>query len=191
MQKTIKITALLVLFCTGQISFGQSNSSIIEKESKYYKIVDVPIPQDIMLEVGGLALTDDNKLGVSTRRGEVWLINKPNSKTPSFSKYATGLHEALGLAYKDNGFYLSQRSELTRLEDKNNDGIADVYKTIYSWPLSGNYHDYSYGPKFLDNGDMLVTLNLGWIGYGASLVKWSFTIRLINKPYFSTSCGNT
>ena len=172
MQKTIKITALLVLFCTGQIGFGQSNSSIIEKESKYYKIVDVPIPQDIKLEVGGLALTDDNKLGVSTRRGEVWLIDKPNSKTPSFSKYATGLHEALGLAYKDNGFYLSQRSELTRLEDKNNDGVADVYKTIYSWPLSGNYHDYSYGPKFLDNGDMLVTLNLGWIGYGASLVKW-------------------
>ncbi|MDO5972348.1 plastocyanin/azurin family copper-binding protein [Flavivirga aquimarina] len=172
MQKTITLTALVVFFCIGQLSFSQSKSSIIKKEAKYYKIVDVPIPKDVILEVGGLALTDDDKLGVSTRRGEVWLIDKPNSKTPIYNRYAHGLHEALGLAYKDNGFYLSQRGELTRLEDKNNDGVADLYKTIYSWPLSGNYHDYSYGPKILDNDDMLVTLNLSWIGYGASLVKW-------------------
>lgn len=172
MQTTIKKIALIVSFCICQLGFGQSESSITDKEAKYYKIVDVPIPKDVMLEVGGLALTEDNKLGVSTRRGEVWIIDKPNSKTPIYKRYAHGLHEALGLAYKDHGFYLAQRGELTRLEDKNNDGIADLYKTIYSWPLSGNYHDYSYGPKFLDNGDMLVTLNLSWIGYGASLVKW-------------------
>ena len=40
------------------------------------------------------------------------------------------------------------------------------------WPLEGNYHEYSYGPVFLPDGDMLVTLNLGWIGAGASLSKW-------------------
>lgn len=182
-MKTLnKIILILSIIVTIQSTFSQTarekrknqilNVSQAKKESEYYKIVDVPIPNNVILEVGGLALTDKNKLGVSTRRGEVWLIDKPNSKNPVFTRYAHGLHEALGLAYKDNGFYLSQRSELTRLEDKNNDGIADLYKTIYSWPLSGNYHDYSYGPKILDNGDMLVTLNLGWIGYGASLVKW-------------------
>lgn len=171
-----KIIIVLSLTLVSQIGFTQNNKVLsikqAKKESEFYKIIDVPIPNDIILEVGGLALTDDDKLGVSTRRGEVWLIDKPYSKTPTYDRYANGLHEALGLAYKDNGFYLSQRGELTRLEDKNNDGVADLYKTIYSWPLSGNYHDYSYGPKILDNGDMLVTLNLSWIGYGASLVKW-------------------
>jgi len=143
-----------------------------KKEAEFYTIVDVPIPEEVKLEVGGLALTDEDKLGVSTRRGEVWLIDKPYGNNPLYKRYAHGLHESLGLAYHDNDFYLSQRGELTRLQDKDNDGKADVYKTIYSWPLSGNYHDYSYSPKFKKNGNMLVTLNLSWIGHGASLSKW-------------------
>ncbi len=169
LNKSVLLIALFSLTFLG--AFAQS-SDMAKKEAAYYKIVDVPIPEDVLLEVGGLALTDSDQLGVSTRRGEVWLIDKPYSKNPVYNRYAHGLHEPLGLAFRNNGFYLSQRGELTRLEDKNNDGKADVYKTIYSWPLSGNYHDYSYGPKFLENGDMLVTLNLSWIGHGASLSKW-------------------
>jgi azurin/glucose/arabinose dehydrogenase len=163
---------ITVLFGTAHLVTAQSSKDIQKEEAKYYKIVDVPIPDDVILEVGGLALTDDDKLGVSTRRGEVWLIDKPYSASPAYSRYAHGLHEALGLAYRDKGFYLSQRGELTRLEDEDGDGKADLYKTVYSWPLSGNYHDYSYGPKFTPEGDMLVTLNLGWTGFGNSLVKW-------------------
>ncbi len=171
MQSVLKISYIILCFCIGQIAFGQSKS-IKEKEAEYYKIVDVPIPEDVKLEVGGLALTDDDKLGVSTRRGEVWLIDKPYGTAPIFKRYAHGLHEALGLGFRNGGFYLSQRGELTRLEDKNNDGEADVYKTIFSWPLSGNYHDYSYGPKFLPNDDMIVTLNLSWTDGGRSTVRW-------------------
>jgi azurin len=172
MQNIYKLSKTVLLFCLCQLSFAQVSNDIQKKESEYYKIVTVPIPKDVILEVGGLSLTNDDKLGVSTRRGEVWLIDKPYSQTPTYKRYAHGLHEPLGLAYKNNGFYLSQRGELTRLEDRNKDGVADLYKTVYSWPLSGNYHEYSYGPKFMANGDMLVTLNLGWIGYGASLAKW-------------------
>ncbi len=167
-----KIVAFIMLFIGCEVAIGQNKSEIEKKESVYYKIVDVPIPKEILLEVGGLALTAKDQLGVSTRRGEVWVIDNPNSSKPIYNRYAHGLHEALGLGYRNNGFYLSQRGELTRLEDTNGDGKADIYKTIYSWPLSGNYHDYSYGPKFMDNGDMIVTLNLGWKGKGVSLVKW-------------------
>ncbi|MUH37973.1 auracyanin family protein [Zobellia amurskyensis] len=170
MQTLYKTVFFLVLF--GSYQFAMAQSAMAKKEAQFYDIVDVPIPDDVVLEVGGLALTDDDKLGVSTRRGEVWVIDKPYGNSPDYTRFANGMHEALGLNYKDNSFYLSQRGELTRLDDKDNDGVADVYKTIYSWPLSGNYHDYSYGPKFTDNGDMLVTLNLSWIGHGASLVKW-------------------
>lgn len=147
-------------------------SDMAKREAKFYEIIDVPIPDGIKLEVGGLALTDTDKLGVSTRRGEVWLIDRPYGKNPIYKRFAHGLHESLGLAFKDGDFYLSQRGELTKLQDTNGDGKANVYKTIYSWPLSGNYHDYSYGPKFRDNGNMLVTLNLSWIDHGASLSKW-------------------
>lgn len=172
MQNFYKIVTVIFVIGIGQLMLGQSPSDMAKKEAQYYKIVDVPIPDDILLEVGGLVLTDEDKLGVSTRRGEVWLIDKPYGQAPNYKRYASGLHEPLGLNFKNNSFYLSQRGELTRLEDINGDDKADVYETIYSWPLSGNYHDYSYGPKFKKNGNMLVTLNLSWIGHGASLAKW-------------------
>lgn len=186
MQHIIKTTLLLVLFCIGQVTFGQSKKSIAERESKYYKIVDVPIPKDITLEVGGLALSKNDKLGVSTRRGEVWLIGQPYGDKPNYNLYAHGLHETLGLAYKNNGFYATQRGELTRLEDKNNDGIADLYKTIFSWPLSGNYHEYSYGPKFKANGDMILTLNLSYSNGAKSLAKWrGWMIKVSPEGYMT------
>lgn len=171
MKSIYKIVLIAVVVGVSQFTFGQQ-TAIAKIEAKFYTISNVPIPKEVKLEVGGLALTDQDQLGVSTRRGEVWVIDKPYSQKPVYTRFAHGLHEALGLAYRNKNFYLTQRGELTRLEDKNGDGKADVYKTIYSWPLSGNYHDYSYGPKFKENGNMLVTLNLSWIGHGASLVKW-------------------
>lgn len=145
------------------------------QEEDYYTIVDIPIPDGIELEVGGMAVIPDGSLGVATRRGEVWLIENPymtGSRIPRFSRFAYGLHEPLGLAYHEGSLYTSQRSELTRLTDKNGNREADAYETVVSWPLSGNYHEYSYGPLFTPEGDMLITLNLGWIGHGASLAKW-------------------
>lgn len=144
-------------------------------ESKYYSISDVPVPDSVVLEVGGLAFTPDDKLGVATRHGEIWLITDPyqkRSKRPQYARFAAGMHETLGLAWHNGSFYTTQRSELTRVTDTDNDCKADLFQTVASWPLSGNYHEYSYGPLFMPNGDMIVTLNLSWIGRGASLVKW-------------------
>lgn len=161
-------------------SNGQSNSNSEQKvpnakEQDYYTIVDVPIPDGIELEVGGLAITPAGSLGVSTRRGEIWIIDNPymeGTRIPRFDRFAYGLHEPLGLAFHNGSFYSTQRSEITKLTDTNADGKADAYETVVSWPLSGNYHEYSYGPLFTPEGDMLITLNLGWIGHGASLAKW-------------------
>ena len=144
-------------------------------EDDYYKMVTLPIPEGVVLEVGGLAVMPDGRLAVSTRRGEVWLVENPTmagGAPPHFKRFARGLHEALGLAYRDGALYTAQRSELTRLTDRDGDDRADRYETVYSWPLEGNYHEYSYGPVFRDDGAMLVTLNLAWVGYGASLSPW-------------------
>ena len=146
-----------------------------QEEETYYRIETVPIPEGVSLEVGGLALLPDGSIGAATRRGEVWHIQNPymeGGTLPHYRRFAHGLHEALGLAYRDGFWYTTQRGELTRLRDVDKDGRADEYHTVYRWPLEGNYHEYSYGPVIRKNGNMLVTLNLAWIGYGASLSKW-------------------
>jgi len=145
-------------------------------EEDYYRIVTLPIPEDIKLEVGGLAPLPDGRLAVCTRRGEVWMIGNPymrGSRVPTFKRFASGLHEPLGLMYHPKGYFLcTQRGEVTKLIDNDGDDLADEYGSFYKWPLSGNYHEYSYGPVLLPDGDMVITLNLDWIGHGASLAKW-------------------
>ncbi|HEX7069833.1 MAG TPA: hypothetical protein VF190_03460, partial [Rhodothermales bacterium] len=144
-------------------------------EQDYYRIVTLPIPEHVALEVGGLAFRPDGTLAVATRHGEVWIVHNPymqDGRLPEYTLFAEGLHEPLGLAYRDDALYTNQRGELTRLVDTDGDDVADRYDAIVSWPLDGNYHEYSYGPLFREDGSMLVTLNLGWIGRGASLSKW-------------------
>ncbi len=96
------------------------------KEEDFYKIVTPPIPEGIILEVGGLTTMPNGSLAISTRRGEVWIVDNPTSRTPFFRKFATGLHEILGLAYKEGALYCAQRGELTKLVDKNGDGKVSL-----------------------------------------------------------------
>ena len=164
-----------ILFAIGLFSHLNCIAQNPEPNSSqgYYNITTLPIPEEAYLEVGGLAFDGKGRLGVTTRRGEVWLIENPATNDPIFIRYASGLHEPLGLTYSSGSFYLAQRGELTKLTDTNGDNRADIYENIYTWDLAGNYHEYAYGPLFLPNGNMLVWLNLGWVGRGASLSKWS------------------
>lgn len=146
------------------------------KEEDFFQIKMVPTPEDALLEVGGLATMPNGNLAVSTRRGDIFIIENPTSPNPYFRTFATGLHEVLGIVYKDNAFYCAQRGELTRLSDTNQDGKADKFETVYAWPLTGNYHEYSYGPEVAPDGSFFVTTNLGFFPgewwRGRSEVPW-------------------
>jgi cytochrome c551/c552 len=166
------ILILFVAFLGMQtISYAQESP----KEEDFFKINKLRSPEGTLLEVGGLCTMPDGNLAIATRRGDVYIVENPTSPKPYFRKFASGLHELLGIAYKNGSLYVAQRGELTRLQDANMDGKADIFETIYAWPLSGNYHEYSYGPKIAPDGSFYVTLNLGfgdvWWS-GTSFVPW-------------------
>jgi hypothetical protein len=77
------------------------------KEEDYFKIMRIPAPEGVILEVGGLCTLPNGDLGITTRRGDVFIVENPTSQRPFFRKFASGLHEALGLAYKDGAFVFS------------------------------------------------------------------------------------
>ncbi|MCZ2476293.1 hypothetical protein [Aquirufa ecclesiirivi] len=170
----MKHTVSILLLFISSLAWAQNPGAKTEKD--FYEIKTLPIPQDIYLEIGGIATMPDGRLGVSTRRGEIWIIDNPYQKDSHqtyYRRFASGMHEILGLAYKDGAFYCSQRGELTKVTDTDRDGVADRYEPIYQFQLSGNYHEYTYGPVFDKNGDMWVTLNLAWVGFGeGKFSKW-------------------
>jgi cytochrome c551/c552 len=154
------LTYLLLGGIFGFSSMVNAQESPMEED--YYKIMKVSSPEGTLLEVGGLALMPNGNLGVATRRGDIYIVENPTSTKPYFRKFAEGLHEILGLQYKDGSWYCAQRGELTKITDTNQDGIADKFETVYAWPISAHYHEYSFGPKIGKDGSFFVSGNVAF-----------------------------
>ncbi len=140
-----------------------ATTSLFAAEEDYYKAVTIPVPDHIKLEVSGMALLPDGRLATANRRGEIWILDGVHDATPTnvtYKLFASGLHEPLGLAWRDGALYTVQRTELTRLRDTNRDDRADEYLTVAKgWGVTGNYHEYAYGPVFDHSGNAWLTLN--------------------------------
>lgn len=136
-----------------------------QSRDKYWK----PAPDQLTLEVSGIAVLNDGGVAVAIRKGEIWVIDGAYDDPPTNLKYhrfAQSLHEPLGLVYRDAAFFTVQRSELTRISDTDGDNVADQYRTVAKgWGTTGNYHEYAYGPKLDGQGNFWLTLNLG-LGVG-------------------------
>ena len=152
------------------------NPAANSAENAYYRMVTLPVPKDCVMEVGGLAMRPDGKLLACTRRGEVWLIDHPESEDPDkmkFKLFANGLHEALGLCVDGKDVYVVQRPELTKLVDTDGDDVADEYQTVCDkWGVSGDYHEFAFGPARDKDGNFFVTLNVGFGGGHQSKAPW-------------------
>jgi hypothetical protein len=151
-------------------------TSITKAEAAHYRMVTLPMPADVVLEAGGLAVRPDGKLLACTRRGDVWLIANPNSddsSTITYKRFASGLHEPLGLYVEGKDVYVVQRPELTKLVDRDGDDVADEYVTICDkWAVTGDYHEFAFGPAKDKDGNFFVTLNVGFGGGHQSKGPW-------------------
>jgi azurin len=173
MKKILGIITGLVI--TSGLSAQKTS---VQSEKDFYTLRTISIPADIRLEVGGIAVMPDGRIAVCTRRGEIWIIqNAYGNGQPHFKRFASGLHESLGLAYRDGAFYCVQRGELTRIEDRDGDGNADSFTPVTLFNLSGTYHEYAYGPVFDKNGDMYVTLNLSLADVHGKWHGWLIKVK--------------
>ena len=141
----IKIIYLLFIFAFLKIYTHGQNP---EAESKHYPITEIPIPSDIVLEVGGIEILPDNKIAVSSRRGDIYVVEGAYTEDPNDDKWipwAVGLHEVLGLSWKDGWLYATQRPEVTRMKDIDGDFRADIFESVSSaWGINGDYHEYAF-----------------------------------------------
>ncbi len=149
-------------------------------EGDYYKLISVatsqvntdsrsanwkPAPDGLALEVSGMAVLDDRRVAVAIRKGEVWILDGVYDEPPNnvtYTRFASALHEPLGLLAHEGSLYTCQRTELTKMTDTDGDGEADEYLTVAKgWGVTGHYHEYAYGPKLDGNGNLWLTLNIG------------------------------
>src|SRR5215204_5040325 len=140
------LTALLCLPAASSAQGKKGKGGVQGKEEEYYKILTFQPPAGVVLESGAIEMMPDGKVAVSTRRGEIWMVDNAFTNDPAkdarWTRFAHGLHEVLGLAYKDGWLYATQRGELTKIKDTNADGKADLFETVNDdWEINGDYHE--------------------------------------------------
>jgi hypothetical protein len=164
-----------------------------------YRIQAMATPAGVDPQVGALGVSPDGVLVAAFHRGEVCFYDQAKA---SWTVFARGLHEPLGLmVLSAREVLVMQRPELTRLLDTDGDGTADRYETVWDgFGMSGNYHEFAYGPVADAEGGLFVSLNLAstgdrvrkeirgpWAPFGAShddfLNRWERTKTRISKMY--------
>ncbi len=144
-----------VLLSLASVSFAD--------QSDFYRIVTLPTPEGLAFEVGGMDVLPDGRVVAAIRKGEVWVVDGAYDEPPkdiAFKRIANALHEPLGLMVDGDDLLTTQRAEVTRLRDLDGDDVIDAYLTVSDgWGITGNYHEYAYGPKRDGQGRLWVTLN--------------------------------
>ena len=155
-------------------------------EDDYYKLLTFTPPPGEVLEPGALEVLPDGKVAIGTRRGEIWLLDNAYQGDPKkvhFSRFAHGLHEVLGLAYKDGWLYVTQRPDVTRIKDTRGAGKADVFEVVTDgWEINGDYHEYAFGSRFDKNGELWLTLCLtGSFNSNSKFRGWALKVTKEGK----------
>jgi hypothetical protein len=132
----------------------------------YYSIDNVETPPGLEAQVGSLAFSPSGKLFACFHRGEVYSYDPAGKQ---WKLFACGLHEPLGcLPLSDSEVLVMQRPELTRLVDSRQTGTADQYLTVSdAFGMSGNYHEFAFGPVMDPDGNYIIALNIA--SNGASI----------------------
>lgn len=161
-------------------------------EDDYYPITRFEVPKGVVLEPGAFQLMSDGRMAVSSRRGEIWMIADPFAaavKADQFTRFAHGLHEVLGLAERDGWLYLTQRPDVSRIQDASGDGAADLFEVVGDgWEISGDYHEYAFGSKFDNDGNIWVVLCL--TGSFSSNVKYrGWCVRVTPEGEIIPTCS--
>lgn len=199
LQSAVAITAL-----TGASALAPQEGDAPQTERDAYTVEAYTMPDGCVLEVGGMDFLPDGRLVVSTRRGQVWMIENPLADDISEAKvtlYHEGLWEGLGLNVKDGAIYVVQRGEVSRLDDTDGDGRCDDVITIADdWGVSGHYHEFAFGLPRDSKNNWWVGLNVsfgdpewwhgrstapnrGWImrvGPDGNVTPWAHGVRSPN-----------
>jgi hypothetical protein len=105
-------------------------------------------PYKSWMRTGGFDFfKDGTSAAVSTWNGDVWIVKGIDDKleTLTWTRFATGLHDGLGLKIVDDVVYVHGRDGITRLHDLNRDGQADFYENFNNdIIITHGFHEFQY-----------------------------------------------
>ena len=105
-------------------------------------------PYGALMFLSGLDFLPDGTAAVATMTGEVWLVRGLDAELRQvrWKRFATGLHQPLGVKVIGGRIHVLGRDQVTRLHDLNGDDEADFYECVTNgYATSQGGHDYVIG----------------------------------------------
>jgi putative heme-binding domain-containing protein len=105
-------------------------------------------PWKALMFFGDLDFLPDGAALLCTVQGDVWRVDGLDQKLDNvrWRRFASGLHQVLGLVVSHGQVYVLGRDQITRLHDRNGDGEADFYECFSNaYETSTAGHDFISG----------------------------------------------
>ena len=133
-------------------------------------------PFKSFLRFGGHDFFRNGDMAVCSVSGDVWVVSGIDEKLEQLKwrRFATGLHQPLGLRILDDQVYVLGRDQITRLHDLNGDGEADFYECFNNGcKVTTNGHGYATNLETDPEGNFYYTKCADNTAFGGTVVKVS------------------
>ena len=129
---------------------GQLNSSSTPDGAYVTDVITSPEknPWNRRVRFAGVDFfADGSRAALCTHDGDIWIVSGIDEKLEnlSWSRFASGLYEPLGLVIVNDQVYVSSREGITRFVDLNQDGEADFYENFNNDVMSTRgFHEFVF-----------------------------------------------
>ncbi len=117
--------------------------------------------------------SDGKRAAFCTHDGDIWIASGIDDglENVQWSRFASGMYETLGLVIVNDVIYTSGRDQITRYQDLNGDGEADLYENFNNDILSTEgFHEFVFDLQRDDAGNFYFAkanpVNGGGRGFG-------------------------
>jgi cytochrome c2 len=138
-------------------------TAALSDEKTAYVIDDIPLPlgnpwrRNVRLT--DLSFFKDGTAAACTFDGDVWLIRGLGAQLGEvrWRRFASGLHEPMGIAIRDEEIFVFDRNGIWRLEDSNADGEADKHVLFSNvFPQSAETREFPNSMKLGPGGTFII-----------------------------------
>ncbi|HEV8606224.1 MAG TPA: DUF6797 domain-containing protein [Tepidisphaeraceae bacterium] len=129
-----------------------TTKGILSTSKDPYVVDNLTLPTDnpwrSWIRPGGFDFfADGTRAALCTWSGDVWILSGIDDTLQklTWKRFATGLHQPLGLKIVNDIIYTVGHDQITRFHDLNNDGEADFYENFNNdWELTSAFHAFCF-----------------------------------------------